>query len=451
MYRSALAAVLASLALALGGLGGAGTAAAVARPATVTHPAPHAKVVSRRKPRRHRRQIRPVTHARRSRPRPKAQAPTIHPNSSTPASPSPTPTTPSASAGDPAPPAPITPASPVPASPTPSPVPPTAPVTAPVAPVIPPAAPVTPPAAPAIAGVTYYVSPSGSDLNSGTSPAQAWRTVGKVNSARLSPGDGVLFQGGQTFSDQVLMPSVSGATGKAIVFGSYGQGQATISQGAWFVEHDLAFENLAFSNTFYGGSAIHGPSDDVTLYGVSISLPAGNQVLGLYSNGDHWVIEHSQISDTGLSGMLLNGDDYLIADNTLTNLGLDTTNGYNNHGIYLDASDATITGNTITNFAESAVSVRYRNATITDNAFSGGQIGIDFYEFDTVAGTSDWTGNTISQTTTADLFVCGTAEGCQRPLESFTINGNQLSKAAGIYMNLQPIGGTYSVTSNTLG
>ncbi len=440
MHSSALAVVLSSLAAALGGTG---TTSAV----TVVHPARQTKVVYRLKlkPRRRGPHVRTVTHARRSRPRHMpattaarsgASKPVSSAATTRPVSPA-TSSAPTSPAADQTPPAP-----PIPAPTLPAPTPPASTAPAP---------PVTPPSAPTITGVTYYVSPSGSDSNAGTTPAAAWRTVGRVSSARLNPGDGVLFQGGQTFSDQVLMPGASGAAGKAIVFGSYGQGQATISQGAWFVQHDLAFEDLAFENTFYGGSAIHGSSDDVTLDGVSISLPAGNQVLGLYSNGNHWVIEHSQISDTGLSGMLLNGDDYLITDNTLTNLGLDTTNGYNNHGIYLDASDATITGNTITNFAESAVSVRYRNATITGNTFSDGQIGIDFYQFDTVAGTSDWTGNSINQTTVAGLFVCGTAEGCQQPLESFTISGNQLSKAAGIYMNLQPISGTYSLSSNALG
>ena len=301
---------------------------------------------------------------------------------------------------------------------------------------------------PTISATTYYVASSGSDSNPGTSPALAWRTVARVNQARLAPGDGVLFEGGQTFSDQVLMPASSGSLGRPIVFGSYGQGPATISQGAWFVQHDLAFEDLAFDATFQGGSATRGSSSDVILDGVSISLPAGNQALGLYSNGDHWAIENSQISDTGLSGMLLNGDDYLIAENTLTDVGLSVANGYNNHGIYLDASDATITGNTITSFGESAISVRYRDSTITNNTLSGGRIGIDYYQYDTLAGTSTWTGNTISDTTDASMFVCGTRQGCRKPLESFTIADNKLAKASGTFMDLQPTRGTYFRSGN---
>jgi putative cofactor-binding repeat protein len=320
----------------------------------------------------------------------------------------------------------------------------------PVQPMPAPQPPAPAPSAPGITGVTYYVSPSGSDSNVGTSPAQAWRTVARVNAAHLNPGDGVLFEGGQTFSDQVLMPSVSGAAQAPIVFGSYGQGSATITQGAWFVQNDLAFEDLAFSATVQGGSAVKGTSDGITLDGVSISLPAGNHSLGLYANGDDWVIENSQISNTGLSGMLLNGNDYLITDNAIDDVGLDTTNGYNNHGIYLDASDATITGNTITNFADSAVSVRYHNSTIDDNTFSGGQIGIDFYEYDTIPGSSAWTNNTITGTTVSDIFVCGTAEGCREPLENFTINANQLSRASGVYTNLQPTSGNYTLSGNAL-
>ena len=427
MRLTVLAGVIASVVAILGGPG-----PAAARPRSAHPRPPGHRPQSGRRPHTNRTRVVHARKATKPKRRPKrkrhpASAPPGRSASSAPAAGAPAPIAAAAATTTPIASTPVTPAA--------TPVPP---------------APVTPPNPPAISGTTYYVSPSGSDSNSGTSPTQPWRTVARVNSAGLSPGDGVLFQGGATFGDQVLMPSTSGAAGDPVVYGSYGQGSATISRGAWFVEDDVAFEDLSFGATFYGGSATSGTSNDVTLDGVTISLPAGNQTLGLYSNGSHWVIENSAISNTGLSGMLLNGDDYLIADNTITNTGLDTTNGYNNHGIYLDASDATITGNTITNFAESAVSVRYRNATITGNTFSGGQIGIDFYETDTIPGSSVWMDNVISRTTAADLFVCGTAEGCQEPLETFTIAGNSLSKTSGTYMNLQPTSGTYSVSANAL-
>jgi Right handed beta helix region len=304
-------------------------------------------------------------------------------------------------------------------------------------------------APPSISGTTYYVSPSGSDSNSGTSPGQAWRTISKVNYAPLRPGDGVLFQGGASFSDDDLMPNYSGAAGRPVVFGSYGSGKAEITHGVWFVQSHLAFENLAVDHTFFGGSETRGTSNDITLAGMSISLASGNSSLGIYSHGNHWVIENSTITNTGLSGMLLNGDGYLVTGNSITNTGLDHNNGYNNHGIYVDASDATITNNTIDNFAESAISVRYRNSTITGNTLSRGNIGIDFFQTDPVAGSAHWTGNTITHTSEAGIYICESG-AAGSTMESFTIANNTIRVDGGAFMNLKPTRGTYAKYGNRL-
>jgi hypothetical protein len=50
--------------------------------------------------------------------------------------------------------------------------------------------------------VDYYVSSAGDDAASGTSPAAAWRTAGRVTAHDLDPGDRVLFEGGTTFPDR---------------------------------------------------------------------------------------------------------------------------------------------------------------------------------------------------------------------------------------------------------
>ncbi|MHC4158402.1 MAG: right-handed parallel beta-helix repeat-containing protein, partial [Planctomycetota bacterium] len=52
----------------------------------------------------------------------------------------------------------------------------------------------------AVRGTDYYVSPSGNDGAAGTSPSTAWQTISKVNTVDFDPGDGVLFEGGETFS-----------------------------------------------------------------------------------------------------------------------------------------------------------------------------------------------------------------------------------------------------------
>jgi len=300
---------------------------------------------------------------------------------------------------------------------------------------------------PVISGVTYYVSPSGSDSNSGTSPAQAWQTVGRANHASLKPGDGVLFQDGATFSDAKLMPWTSGVAGQPITFGSYGSGNpATITQGVWFVNDYLVFDDLSFQSTFFGGSATKGTSNDVTLENCSISLPQGNASLGVFASGQGWVIENNRIQNTGLSGMLLWGSGYEISGNTIANTGQDSNMPYNAHGIYLDASGSTITNNTITNSQASGISVRYRDSRIQGNLISGGQIGIDFFQTDPTTGTGHWSGNEIDHTTAAGIYV--SPAGVYHTRESFVITGNAIKPSQGHLVNLKPTSGSYTVCGN---
>src|SRR5437762_1127026 len=47
---------------------------------------------------------------------------------------------------------------------------------------------------------TYYISPSGNDAAAGTSTSAPWKSITRINSVDLEPGDRVLFQGGQTFA-----------------------------------------------------------------------------------------------------------------------------------------------------------------------------------------------------------------------------------------------------------
>lgn len=299
-----------------------------------------------------------------------------------------------------------------------------------------------------ITGTTYYVSASGSDSNSGTSPGSAWRTVKRVDEASLQPGDGVLFEGGATFSDEALMPGASGASGSPIIFGSYGQGNATLPQGVWFRGHnDLAFEHLTI-----------GPEGDLQGTGENITIEwctIGNDSLAINaaagssnSNNTNWTVDDNTIDHTGNSGMLLEGEDFTVSGNTITETGLDASIPYGKHGIYLKVANATVTSNTITNFSEDGVSVRYRNSTLADNYISGGSIGIGWFQYDPIAGTSHWTGNTIVGTTAAGIYVSPSDIG-GATRESFVIENNAIQPAAGVFMNLKPTTGSYTVQENT--
>ncbi len=72
-------------------------------------------------------------------------------------------------------------------------------------------------------GSTYYVSSaSGSDSNDGLSPKSPWRTLDRVNSAILKPGDRVLFRRGDLWRGQ-LRPISGDETGR-VTYGAYGEG-----------------------------------------------------------------------------------------------------------------------------------------------------------------------------------------------------------------------------------
>ena len=71
---------------------------------------------------------------------------------------------------------------------------------------------------------TYYVDCSaGSDDATGSSPAAAWRTLGKVAGTTFSPGDSILLKRGTRCAGQ-LWPKGSGDAERPIRIGAYGRG-----------------------------------------------------------------------------------------------------------------------------------------------------------------------------------------------------------------------------------
>ncbi len=70
------------------------------------------------------------------------------------------------------------------------------------------------------AGTTYFVSNNGDDGDDGTI-AGPFRTIDKVNSLNLQPGDTVLFECGGIWRGEKLMITESGTANSPITFGSY--------------------------------------------------------------------------------------------------------------------------------------------------------------------------------------------------------------------------------------
>lgn len=84
-------------------------------------------------------------------------------------------------------------------------------------------------------GTTYYVSSSsGSDSNSGTSSAAAWKTIAKVNGSTFAGGDSILLRRGDVWNESLVPPS-PGASGNPITFDAYGTGAAPNLTGYYAV------------------------------------------------------------------------------------------------------------------------------------------------------------------------------------------------------------------------
>lgn len=78
---------------------------------------------------------------------------------------------------------------------------------------------------------TYYIdSTNGRDSSDGLSPEKPWRTIEKVNSAKFSPGDSVLFRRDGVWREQLI--AQSGDETGHITYGAYGKGEKPLLLGS---------------------------------------------------------------------------------------------------------------------------------------------------------------------------------------------------------------------------
>jgi hypothetical protein len=102
--------------------------------------------------------------------------------------------------------------------------------------------------------MTYYISPNGNDADIGTSELTAWKTPARANKVGLSPGVQFLFQGGTTHNGNLKWTGGSGSAQAPVLFGSYGNGKATINPGSGrafygFNVGGISFDGLNFAGT----------------------------------------------------------------------------------------------------------------------------------------------------------------------------------------------------------
>src|SRR5687768_9830099 len=104
-------------------------------------------------------------------------------------------------------------------------------------------------AAPASA-TDYFVSTAGADGNPGTQSAP-WRSLARVNTLDLAPGDRVLLRAGDTFDGALVLDAFDAGTAAApVTVTSYGNGRATIrtARGAGVTAHNVAGIRLSNMN-----------------------------------------------------------------------------------------------------------------------------------------------------------------------------------------------------------
>ncbi len=147
--------------------------------------------------------------------------------------------------------------------------------------------------------VDRFVRCDGDDSAPGTNGNTAWRTIERINRARLQPGDRVLFQAGQAFSGNLRLGARDAGTASApVIIGSSGPGRATILAGAGT---GVAVENA-------GGITI----ENLVVAGAGITNNGGYGILcdNTLTNAamlDHLSIENVEVSGFGKHGILVSG------------------------------------------------------------------------------------------------------------------------------------------------
>ncbi|MDW3648550.1 MAG: right-handed parallel beta-helix repeat-containing protein [Bacteroidia bacterium] len=152
--------------------------------------------------------------------------------------------------------------------------------------------------------VTYYVSPTGNDLNTGLTAADPWQTIDRVNLAAIGPGDEVLFEGGQTFvsaNGLFFTGARSGTAANPIIISSYGTGRATLNvTGAHaFVAYECAGFEITDLNFVGAGRLVN------NFAGIVFYSDTGTPVIP--NRYEHVLISRVEVSGFNLGGIKFQG------------------------------------------------------------------------------------------------------------------------------------------------
>ncbi len=149
-----------------------------------------------------------------------------------------------------------------------------------------------------LSATNYYVKNGGNNALAGTSDANAWETIAKVNAVSFNSGDSVLFKRGDTWVLNVNEPLNN--TSNGIIYGAYGSGADPIFTGLTTVT----------GWTDYGGGiyykAVSTESQEATEKVYIVTFDGKNTAMGREPDGS-W-LKYEKVSYTG------GGQWYLVDD-----------------------------------------------------------------------------------------------------------------------------------------
>ena len=180
---------------------------------------------------------------------------------------------------------------------------------------------------------TYYVSPSGSDANAGTSQSAPWASVAKVDASTFSPGDSILFQYGGEWHG-LLVASSSGTAANPITYGAYGTPSAgkPIFDGSDVVPNS-AFTQVSGTTDSFPVSAVAGANGNAYwVYANHVPLLAATSLAGVEANANSFYVNGTTV-DVNVGTVTPSGSNvYTLGDRgagTAANSSLIDSNGEN--------------------------------------------------------------------------------------------------------------------------
>lgn len=250
---------------------------------------------------------------------------------------------------------------------------------------------------------TYYVDVTGgADGNAGTSEGAAWQTINKVNISSFSPGDSILFKKGETWQEQLTVPS-SGSSGNPITFGAYGTGSEPIIDGGATRTRTILIDGKNY----------------VTVQNIKCINSAPSDQGSIYVNNSGYIILDGLVLDNnaGFAGIYAEGSGAgkQIINSTISNTSHASEDRGN--GIILDsATGHTVSGNTIHHNDAAGIKLRMWDApsnsvissnTIYQNGASGITINTDSAGIIVENNTVYENGQIVADTYGIDLFKVG--------------------------------------------